>query len=333
MKWGRTRKIRAMPATKSKKSTKTTENSKATPQPSAKKSAPKPAAQTEKAAVVTAQKKLPSGFTLLARALKLMIENIKLLGGILLVYALIDLVFVGGDSTSTSLPAAKTSLINLFHGHISSLATGFTLFSFLAGSANTASTDAASAYEAMLLLVISVVFIWALRQVYAKQHVRIRDAFYTGTYSIVPYFLVLLVMGIQLLPFVIGAALYSNLLTGGYLVGPLQHYFAVVALLLLAAWSLYMLCASIIALYIVTLPDMTPIKALKSARELVRFRRWVVLRKLILLTVVVGIADTLILIPVAVFVTPIAMLLFLLLTALTVGVVHSYIYGLYREML
>jgi hypothetical protein len=94
-----------------------------------------------------------------------------------------------------------------------------------------------------------------------------------------------------------------------------------------------MLCASIIALYIVTLPDMTPLKALKSARELVKFRRWVVLRKLLFLIAVVGIADTLILIPVAVFVTPIAMLLFLLLTALTVGVVHSYIYGLYREML
>ena len=322
-----------MPTTKSKKTTKTTKKSEAASQPPAKNRLLKPSVSAKKTAAASAQKKLPSGYTLLLRTFRLMTENIKLLGGILLVYALVDLIFVGGNSTSTSLPSAKASLLNLFHGHISSLATGFTLFSFLAGSANTASTDAASAYEAMLLLVISVVFIWALRQVYAKQKVRIRDAFYTGTFPIVPYFLVLLVMGIQLLPFVIGAALYSNLLTGGYLVGPLQHYFAIVVLLLLAAWSLYMLCASIIALYVVTLPDMTPFKALKSARELVQFRRWVVLRKLLFLMVVVGIADTLILIPVAVFVTPIAMLLFLLLTALTVGVVHSYIYGLYREML
>lgn len=322
-----------MPETKSKKTTKTTKNSAPVAQPSAKKSVLKPAAKAKESVVATKQKKLPSGFTLLVRTVQLMMTNIKLLGGILLIYALVDLIFVGGDSTSTSLPAAKDSLINLFHGHISSLATGFTLFSFLAGSANTASTDAASAYEAMLLLVISVVFIWALRQVYAKQQVRIRDAFYTGTFPIVPYLLTLLIIGVQLLPFVIGAALYSNLLTGGYLVGPLQRYFAIVVLILLAAWSLYMICASIISLYIVTLPDMTPLKALKSARELVRFRRWVVLRKLLFLLVVVGIADTLILIPVAVFVTPIAMLLFLLLTALTVGVVHSYIYGLYREML
>ncbi|MFI5275562.1 MAG: hypothetical protein ACHQT5_01930 [Candidatus Saccharimonadales bacterium] len=319
-----------MPATKSKKTTKKIVS---VAQPTVKQSARKPAAKVKQSVTTPIRKKLPSGFTLLVRTFRLLMENIKLLGGILLVYALVDLIFVGGDSTSTSLPAAKESLSNLFHGHISSLATGFTLFSFLAGSANTASTDAASAYEAMILLVISVVFIWALRQVYAQQKVRIRDAFYTGTFPIIPYLLVLLVMGIQLLPFVIGAALYSNLLQGGYLVGPLQHYFAIVVLFLLAAWSLYMLCASIIALYIVTLPDMTPLKALKSARELVKFRRWVVLRKLLFLIAVVGIADTLILIPVAVFVTPIAMLLFLLLTALTVGVVHSYIYGLYREML
>lgn len=320
-----------MPATKTKKVPK---QSASTPTPpEVKKRWFKPASKDEREAIKTGYKKLPSALTLFIRSINLMFENLWLLGGILLVYGLIDLVLVGGNSQSTSLPAAKSSLISLFHGHINNLTAGFTLFSFLASSGNTANTDAASAYEAVLLLIISVVFIWALRQVYAKKKVRIRDAFYTGTYALVPFLLVLFVMGLQLLPFVIGAALYSNLLTNGYLVGSGQHTVAVGIFFLLTCWSLYMLCSSIIALYIVTLPDMTPLKALRSARELVRFRRWIVLRKLIFLVVAVAVLGMLILIPIALFVTPLALVLFLFLTALTVGVVHTFVYGLYREML
>ena len=330
-KWGRTRKIRPMPATKTKKATKTVLAEPA--KPKRKSRWYKPATKEERKAITAGYKRLPSAPLLFIRTIRLMFENLWLLGGILLVYGLVDLVLVGGNSESTSLPAAKSSLVSLFHGHINNLSAGFTLFSFLSSSGNTANTDAASAYEAVLLLIISVVYIWGLRQVYAKQKVRIRDAFYKGTYALIPFLIVLFVMGIQLLPFVIGAALYSNLLNNGYLVGSGQHAAAVGLFFLLSAWSLYMLCSSLIALYIVTLPDMTPIKALLSARQLVRFRRWVVLRKMIFLVASVAILGTLILIPVALFATPLALVIFLLLTALTVGVIHTFVYGLYREML
>src|SRR6185437_3298791 len=123
-----------MPETKNKKTPKKPKTNEPAQQPPAKTSVLKSAAKHNKTVTATTQKKLPSGYTLLVRTIQLMMANIKLLGGILLIYALVDLVFVGGDSTSTSLPAAKESLMNLFHGHISSLATGFTLFSFLAGS-------------------------------------------------------------------------------------------------------------------------------------------------------------------------------------------------------
>jgi hypothetical protein len=293
----------------------------------------KPASKEEIQAVKTGYKKLPSGFTLMVRTFRQLTTNWQLLGGILLVYTLIDIVLVGGSNTNTNLPAAKSSLGGLLHGHVNNLATGFTLFSFLASSGNTSNNNSAGAYESMLLLVISVVFIWALRHVYANKKVRIRDAFYVGTFPMVPFILVLLVMGIQLIPFAIGGSIYTTLVNGGYVIGAPQHLIAVLIFVLLAAWSLYMLCASIIALYIVTLPDMTPLKALRSARQLVRFRRWIVLRKLLFLVVAIAVGGTIVLIPIALFVTPAAMFFFLLLTALMVGVVHSYIYGLYREML
>ena len=293
----------------------------------------KPATKEEKQAVITEHNKLPSEFKLLSRACKQLINKWQLLGGILLVYALIDLVLVGGNTASTSLPVAKHGLENFLHGQVNNFTSGFTLFSFLVNSGNTSNNDAASAYELVLLLIISVVYIWALRQIYANQKVRIRDAFYVGTYPIIPFVLILLVMGIQLLPLAIGASIYTNLLSGGYLVGTPPHVIAVLIFLLFASWTVYMLCSSIIALYIVTLPNMTPWKALMAARDLVRFRRWIVLRKLLFLIVTVAIGGVILLIPIALFATPAAMLLFLVLTALTVGVIHSYIYELYREML
>jgi hypothetical protein len=293
----------------------------------------KPATKAEKQEVTAKHNKLPSEFKLLSRTFKQLIKHWQLLGGILVVYAIIDLVLVGGNTTSTSLPVAKSGLQNFLHGQVNNFTSGFTLFSFLVNSGNTSNNDAASAYELVLLLIISVVYIWALRQIYANQKVRIRDAFYVGTYPLIPFVLILLVMGIQLLPLAIGASIYTNLLNGGYLIGMIPHLFAVLIFLLFASWTVYMLCSSIIALYIVTLPEMTPWRALMAARDLVRFRRWIVLRKLIFLIVMVALGGVILLIPIALFATPAAMLFFLLLTALTVGVIHSYIYELYREML
>lgn len=319
-----------MPGTKTKKATAKTSD---TLHPRLFSKRLKLATKEEKQKISNGYKKLPSGFVLLYRTFQQLVEQWQLLGGILLIYALVDLIFVGGNSANTSLTTVKSGLSNFLHGHINNFTTGFTLFSFLLSSGNTANNDAAGAYELVLLLIVSVVYIWALRQVYAKQKVRIRDAFYTGTFPLIPYILILLVIGIQLLPLAIGASLYSNLLNGGYLVGTISHIIAMLIFLLFAAWSVYMLCSSIIALYIVTLPDMTPLKALRASRELVKFRRWVVLRKLLFLIIAVAIGGTVLLIPVALFATTTAMLIFLAITALTVGVVHSYIYGLYREML
>lgn len=319
-----------MSATKTKKDSRKKQKAE---QPIVRRRFYKRATKDEIAVVKSGRKKLPSAFTLLFQVFQQLIEQWKLLGGILLVYALIDLVLVGGNTANTSLPAAKSGLMNLLHGNIDNFTSGFTLFSFLVNSGNTANSDAASAYELMLLLIVSVVYIWALRQIYANQKVRIRDAFYVGTYPLVPFILILLVMGVQLLPLVMGVSFYTNLLTGGYLVGVPAHIIALFISLLLASWTVYMLCSSIIALYIVTLPDMTPWKALMAARDLVRFRRWIVLRKLLVLIVTVAIGGIVLLVPIALFATPFAMFCFLLITALTVGVIHSFVYGLYREML
>jgi hypothetical protein len=87
------------------------------------------------------------------------------------------------------------------------------------------------------------------------------------------------------------------------------------------------------ALYIVTLPDMTPMQALKAARALVRYRRWVVLRKVLFLPLALLLIGALIVIPFALYVTPVAPLVFFVLTIIALAVLHSYMYLLYRQLL
>lgn len=273
--------------------------------------------------------KLPAAYKLLGRACKLLVQHWKLFGGVLLVYAVLNLLLVGVASAG-SLEQSKSTLQQAAHGGLNNVLVGFTLFTSLIGS-NSGNANA-GAYQTMLLLLVSVAFIWTLRQTYADQVVRIRDAFYSGMYPIVPFILVLLVIGLQLVPFAIGSVLYGALI-GGITAGVFEQIIALAIFLALAAWSLHMLSASILALYVVTLPDMAPMKALKSASRLVRFRRWIVLRKLLFLPLALLVIAAVIVIPFALFVTSLATLAFFVVSVAAIGVLHSYLYVLYRELL
>jgi hypothetical protein len=94
-----------------------------------------------------------------------------------------------------------------------------------------------------------------------------------------------------------------------------------------------MLSSSLFALYIVTLPDMTPLTALRSARQLVRYRRWTVLRKIFWLPVALLILAAVIMVPIIIWLTAIAQWVFFLLTMFSLVATHAYMYNLYRELL
>jgi hypothetical protein len=149
----------------------------------------------------------------------------------------------------------------------------------------------------------------------------------------VPFVLVLLVIGLQLLPLVIGSAVYATVISNGIAVHAVERLFWLVIFLLLAAASLYLICSSLFALYIVTLPDMTPMKALRSARQLVRHRRLSILRKVLWLLLLLLIASAIIMLPIIVWLTPLAQWIFFLLTVFGLAAAHAYLYTLYRELL
>lgn len=280
-----------------------------------------------------AQAKLPSAFRLMRSALGLLKRHWKLFLGITLVYGLLTVILVRGFGGSLNLSDLKTTLKDGFGGQYGSLATGATLFSYLLGSAGSSSSPAGGVYQSLLMIIVSLATIWALRQVLAKNKIRVRDTFYSGVYPLIPFVLVLLVVGLQLIPLSIGSWLYSTVINNGIAVTALEKFIWIMLFFLLAVLSLYMICSSLFALYIVTLPNMTPMRALRSARQLVLHRRFLILRKILFMPLALLILGAIIMIPLIIFLTFAAEWIFFLLSMFVLTVVHAYMYTLYRELL
>ncbi|MDL2363193.1 MAG: hypothetical protein QFB86_02305, partial [Patescibacteria group bacterium] len=203
----------------------------------------------------------------------------------------------------------------------------------LIGSSGSGNSDAAGAYQLFLALIMSLAIIWSLRQLLAGNEIRVRDAFYKGMYPLIPYLLVLIVVGLQLIPLVIGSTVYSAVITNGIAVHLIEKVLWAVFFIACASLTLYWLASSLMALYIATLPEMTPLLALRSARDLVRNRRLAVLRKMTFLPLLFLVTSALIMVPIIIVAAPIAQVVFFILSMLSLIVIHAYLYLLYRDLL
>ncbi|HJQ08020.1 MAG TPA: hypothetical protein VJ836_00900 [Candidatus Saccharimonadales bacterium] len=283
--------------------------------------------------IIKPQSRLPSAWRLLHTAFSTLKGNWKVFAGIVLVYGVLTSILVQSFGAVGSFGDVKKAVDEAFAGSASKLVTGLTLFAYLLGASGNTSNPTAGAYQMMLTLVVSLALIWTLRQVYAKQPVRLRDSFYLGMYPLVPFVLVLLVIALQLLPLILGVLMYGMVTSNGIAATGIEQLLWAVAAFLLALASLYMVTSSIFALYIACLPNMTPIRALKAARQLVAHRRWAALRKIVYLPIALLVLAAFVVIPLIFFATPLAPWAFFVLSMLLIVIVHSYMYALYRALL
>jgi hypothetical protein len=253
--------------------------------------------------------------------------------GLALTYGVLNILLVRGFSSGANVSSLKHQLSQAASGNVGQLAVGFSVFVSLLASSGNSSSATAGAYQIFLGLVISLATIWVLRQVMAGERVRLRDAFYKGMYPLIPFIFVLLVVLLQTVPFLIGGGLYNLVVTNGIAVYTSEKLLWGLLFFVLTVISVYMLCSSLFALYIVTLPDMTPMKALRSARQLVRYRRPSVFRKLLFLPVALLVIAAAIMVPIIVFAAPIAPWVLFVLAMIGLIILHAYMYTLYRELL
>ncbi|HEX5394839.1 MAG TPA: hypothetical protein VFW52_00565 [Candidatus Saccharimonadales bacterium] len=273
--------------------------------------------------------KLPGSFRLTWRVLKIFRENWRTLGGIVLVYLVLNIVFASGISgLSSSVADIKA---NLQSG--GSLGGAITGFSSLVGSAGTGGSQTASVLQGVLIILESLVIIWALRHLLAGKKIGIKQAYYQSMFPLIPFMLVVFVIFIQLLPLTIGWPIFSAILGVIFNPGAMLTGLSLIIFGLLAAWSFYMISSSIFAIYIVTLPDMQPRPALRSAKDLVKFRRWALMRKVFFLPVFILVVMGIIVVPLIAFASFLVAPVFYALSMLAILFIHTYLYSLYRSLL
>jgi hypothetical protein len=274
---------------------------------------------------------LPNVFNLMRGTFGVMRRHWKVFLGIVLIYGVMNLILVQSFS-ATDINQTKENLDSFNTGRFGGVVSSLMLFLYMASTSGNIDSSTAGAYQLFLTVITSLALIWVFRQAYAGKPMRVRDGFYWGMYPLIQFLLVLSVVIIQLMPVVIGGYLY-NLVTTGIAASGIELTLWAIVLALLALASLYMLSSSLFALYIVCLPEVTPMQALKSAKELVQFRRWTVMRKIIFLPIFLFVSAILLVVPLIFFAPIVASVTFLLTSMAGLPIIHGYMYRLYRELL
>src|SRR5579884_952478 len=188
--------------------------------------------------------KLPSVWQLLKNSSRVLWQHKKLFIGLTIVYGLLNLVLVQGLANSTDINNLKGQISQLSHGHLSGLGAGLGIFAVLVSSAGNGTSQTAGIYQLFLALITSLAVIWALRQVMAGHAIRIRDAYYRGMFPLIPFILVLIIVGLELIPLLVGATLYSTVISGGIAASEVEKILWLILFIVLACITLYLLSTS-----------------------------------------------------------------------------------------
>lgn len=270
--------------------------------------------------------KLPNVLALTKQALRILVQHKRLFTGISLLYGVLNIIFVTGLGTGVDVAEIR----NQFTNHVLG---SFVAYTQLVSSPATDTSEGAGVYQLILFVAVSLALVWTFRQVYAGKKVRVRDAYYKGMYPLVPSLLVVLVFGLQLLPMLLGTGVYQYSVANGIAVTSLENI--VIGILAIGATllSFWWATPTLFALYIAALPDMEPMRALRMGRELVKDRRWTVMRKVLFLPLILLLVTVILLMPVILAVPVLSAFWLALFGPILITIGHSYLYALYRELI
>ncbi len=275
------------------------------------------------------ERKLTGSFRLFSESLSLLAQHWKLFGGITMVYLITSILLVGILGGNNQFMENRQELFK----ELGKLAASLTLFNVLISTSAAPASESGAAYQTIVIIIVSLATIWALRQSLAGERVTIRDSFYKGVYPLIPFVIVIIFLGLLLIPLLIAGFVLAFVFGNGLAISPLEIAFWSSLILFLAMLSLYLFVNRIFALYIVALPDMKPMAAIKAARKLVIYHRWSIIRKLLFLPFALFVIGAVLFLPLITYIPTLAPWLFLPLYMFTLIFVHTYIYSLYKELL
>jgi hypothetical protein len=264
------------------------------------------------------------------------------------VYAVLTIILVGIGSQETY--STLTATLNeagseIFEGNAGQIGEAALLFATIGMSGLTGTlSETQQVYAVILGLMVWLTTVWLLRNLLAGHKVRMRDGLYSAGAPIVSTFLVALVLLIQLLPIGLAAVAYSAASSSGLLEGGVEAMLFWIGAVMLGMLSLYLITSTFFALIMVTLPGMYPMRALRTAGDMVIGRRTRILGRILWMVLTLVVTWAVVLIPIILFDgwikglwtqiewVPIVPVVLLLLGTLSAIWSSGYIYLLYRKV-
>lgn len=227
---------------------------------------------------------LPGYWSFTAYVWSVLSKHKLLFGGLIAFYAITGAAFVG--LASQDIYNQLSQLLDqtggeVFEGGWGTIGqAGLLLLSGVSGSLNEQLTDVQQVYAAIILLLTWLSAVWLLRSILAGTVPRLRDALYNSGGPIVATGLVLLFMIVQLMPATLGIIAMNAVISTNLFDFGVMAMLVSIGVGLLILLSLYWITSSFFALIIVTLPGMYPVRAIRTAGDLVIGRRIRILLRL-----------------------------------------------------
>ena len=273
---------------------------------------------------------LPSFASLVRQTAAFVWQNRILFGSIMLVYGAIYVVLV----RTPFLTDAKTivTTIQSVMGETESTTLRGNIAT-LGAVLSTSSTGQNAVAVSVATLLMSLVYIWAIRQLHSGQKIRARDAYFQSMTPLVSVVVILVIISIQLLPFGIASFVYSTARGNNLFISGFEDMSFFIITLLAGILSFYWVSSSMVAMYASTLPGVYPLQAMVYARKLVQFRRFAVFRRFIALPIILAIIYIFLLLLVIRLIPNYTLYATELFQIISLPLIHVYLYKLYRALI
>ena len=280
---------------------------------------------------------------------KIIFKNWKLFLPLLVITVILNVVFVGIMSEANYVQfqdILDETSVQVAGGDIGNVAkAGLLLISTITtGGLSGESSEAATAFGVLIFLIVWLTTIFLLRHRLAKHKVKLRDGLYNAMTPLISTFLVFVVAVIQCVPIFILMIVYSAAVQTEFLATPFYALLFFIFAALMILLSGYLLSSSLMAFVAVSAPGLYPMKALRTASDLMMGRRVKFIIRLIALVIALALVWVIVMLPLIVFDLfmktfewtegiPFVPICLTIMTSFTYIYAATYLYLYYRWML
>lgn len=290
--------------------------------------------------------KIPGTMHHAASTFKIVFKNWKLFLPLITIAVVAAIVFVGLMSESTYQQFQEVldqTTEQVEAGDIGVVAkSGLLLISTITtGGLSGEASESGTVFAILIFLILWLTTIFILRHRLAGHKIKLRDALYNAMTPLISSFVIFMVTVIQCIPILLLIIVYSAAYKTDFLATPLYALAFFIFAVLMILLSGYMLSSSLMALIAVSVPGLYPMRALRTASELMMGRRIKFVLRVVSLVLILAVTWVAIMLPLIMFdlfmkqfewtkEIPFVPVCLLIMTCFTGVYITAYLYLYYR---